>query len=111
MAYPIPKNLAAIALSGFSGVGITIAFLVFESGSDVLAIAVFAITGIVCPTIAGCLSTRAGNVVAYPAAVLVGLIIAVPSVEINSHPAFWVAYTTFFFGGMAYLTFFAGWGV
>ena len=58
MAYPTPKDLAAIALSALTGAGIAVSFLAGESGSDALSIVVFAITMILCPSIAGYLSTR-----------------------------------------------------
>ena len=110
MAYPTPKDLAAIALSALTGAGIAVTFLASESGGDALSIAVFLITMILCPSIAGYLSTRSRSVVPYPAAVLVGLIIVVPSVEMDSHPAFWVVNTTFIYGSVACLAFFAGRG-
>ncbi len=110
MAYPTPKDLAAIALSALTGAGIAVSFLAGESGSDALAIVVFAITMILCPSIAGYLSTRSVNGIAHPVAVLVGLIIVVPSVEMDSHPAFWVVNAAPIYCGVAWLAFFAGWG-
>ena len=110
MTYPTPKDFAAIALSALTGAGIAVSFLAGESGSNALGIVVFAVTMILCPSFAGYMSTRSRNVVPYPAAVLVGLIIVVPSVEMDSHPAFWVANTTLIYGSVACLAFFAGWG-
>ena len=73
MTYPKLKDFAAIALSALTGAGIAVSFLASENGSNALSIVVFAVTMILCPTVAGYLSTRSRNVVPYPAAVLVGL--------------------------------------
>ena len=110
MTYPTPKDFAAIALSTLTGAGIAVSFLASESSSNAFSIVVFAITMILCPSVAGYLSTRSRNVVPYPAAVLVGLIIVVPSVEMDSHPAFWVVNAAPIYCGVACLAFFAGWG-
>ena len=109
MAYPTPKDLAAIALSALTGAGIPVSFMVSEGGSNALAIAVFATMMILCPSIAGYLSTRSVNAIPHPAAVLVGLIIVVSSVEMDSHPAFWVTNAAPIYCGVAWLAFLTGW--
>ena len=108
MTYSTPNDFAAIALSALNGASIAVSFQAGESGSDGVGIVVFAVTVILCPSVAGYLYTRSRNVVLYPVTVLVGLIIVVPSVEMDSHPTFWVANTTLLYGSVACLAFFAG---
>ena len=111
MAYPTLKDLAAIALAGLTGAGIAVAFYVSENVDNAFVLFFVSITVVLCPAMGGWLSTRAGNVVLYPAAVLVGLFIVMPAVEMDSHLAFWTINTTFLFGSVACLSFFAGWGL
>ena len=110
MTCSAPKDFAAIALYSLTGAGIAASFLAGEIGSDALGIVAIAVTTILCPSVAGYLPTRSRNVVLNPVTVLVGLIIVVPSVEMDSHPTFWMDNTTLVYGSVACLAFFAGWG-
>ena len=109
MTYSTSKDFAAIALFSLTGAGIAASFLAGEIGSDALGIVAIAVTMILCPSVAGYLSTMSRYVVLYPVTVLVCLIIVVPSVEMNSHPTFLVPNTTLIYGSVTCLAFFAGW--
>ena len=109
MAYPTLKDIAAIALAGATGAGVGFNYTELLVGLSPIPEAITLCAVGIFPILGGWLSSKARNVLFFPASILIGISVALPPGN-GTFAVLFVLAAALFQGALASAAFFVGYG-